>query len=296
MKKIIISYSITLAFILISVSSCEKYYGYDKKETLNDTTCWHFIKTSDSTWDSIRVVVLGHQVWTDHDRADVGGGNAWPKPSIQYSKINDLDSKALYRWLNKEKDTDTGAYYHYINPTYGSIFNWYFFMNGENCEKAHGVCPEGFHIPSASEWDDLEAYLKIIQPHHAKRDAMLSYIEQSGSIANALATNTDSWRASDILGTPGYDKTINNSTSFNAIPAGTLVVDTSNGRPIMVRTGAGRVGIYATSTESNAGKDMYCTRIFYYNSPSMGRGALDKSRLARVRCIKDDNTINKTKE
>lgn len=38
---------------------------------------------------------------------------------------------------------------------YGRLYTWSAAMNGENAEKAQGVCPEGWYIPTTTEWQHL---------------------------------------------------------------------------------------------------------------------------------------------
>lgn len=35
---------------------------------------------------------------------------------------------------------------------YGRIYTWNAAMNGQSSEKSRGICPEGWHIPTDSEW------------------------------------------------------------------------------------------------------------------------------------------------
>ena len=43
--------------------------------------------------------------------------------------------------------------------TYGRLYTWDVAMNGSMAEKAQGICPVGWHIPSDSEWKTLEVFL-----------------------------------------------------------------------------------------------------------------------------------------
>lgn len=43
--------------------------------------------------------------------------------------------------------------------TYGRLYTWDAAMNGSTAEKAQGICPDGWHIPSDEEWKILEMYL-----------------------------------------------------------------------------------------------------------------------------------------
>ena len=42
---------------------------------------------------------------------------------------------------------------------YGRLYTWDAAMDGMTSEGARGICPTGWHIPSAAEWNTLENYL-----------------------------------------------------------------------------------------------------------------------------------------
>ena len=46
-----------------------------------------------------------------------------------------------------------------LAETYGRLYTWDAAMNGSTAEKAQGICPDGWHIPSDEEWKILEMYL-----------------------------------------------------------------------------------------------------------------------------------------
>ena len=46
-----------------------------------------------------------------------------------------------------------------LAKTYGRLYTWDAAMNGSTAEKAQGICPDGWHIPSDEEWKILEMYL-----------------------------------------------------------------------------------------------------------------------------------------
>lgn len=43
--------------------------------------------------------------------------------------------------------------------TYGALYNWTNAMAGSNTEKARGLCPAGWHIPTITEWETLFNFL-----------------------------------------------------------------------------------------------------------------------------------------
>lgn len=43
---------------------------------------------------------------------------------------------------------------------YGRIYSWFAIMNGQNKEKAQGICMAGWHVPTTDEWDQLISQYK----------------------------------------------------------------------------------------------------------------------------------------
>lgn len=43
---------------------------------------------------------------------------------------------------------------------YGGLYDWDEMMNYSNDDGARGICPEGWHIPTVSEWNDLDEFYK----------------------------------------------------------------------------------------------------------------------------------------
>lgn len=116
--------------------------------------------------------------------------------------------------------TNDAAKYPNGNPDnveqYGFLYNIVLATRGEysaensNPSGVQGVCPNGWHLPSLAEWEQLETYLES----HSNQ-----YIKPSGSIAKALAS-TEEWPSSATNGAPGNNPSLNNSTGFSALPAG----------------------------------------------------------------------------
>ena len=43
--------------------------------------------------------------------------------------------------------------------SYGGLYQWNELMNYSTVEMTQGVCPDGWHVPSEDEWQELEIYL-----------------------------------------------------------------------------------------------------------------------------------------
>lgn len=90
------------------------------------------------------------------------------------------------------------------NVEYGNLYNWYAVNN------AHGLAPNGWHIPTKTEWDTLISYLT---------DNGYGYEGSGNDIAKSMASKTE-WATSEITGSPGNNPASNNSSGLNLHSSG----------------------------------------------------------------------------
>ncbi len=116
----------------------------------------------------------------------------------------------LYNW-NAAVDTFHTAYGELHVDTARLHPVWAFF-------KGHrrGICPEGWHVPSYSEWFTLQYYLLSRNEYVCAYPQVEFTIE---AIGKALAAQTG-WRDTTLACDPGNDLAANNATGFSALPAG----------------------------------------------------------------------------
>ena len=102
--------------------------------------------------------------------------------------------------------------------TYGYRYNWPAVMHGAvssetNPSGVQGICPDGWHVPSIAEWQQLTGYVSRVSAYLCD--------ERESYIAKALASTTD-WGSvnsnSDCV--IGNNIEANNATGFSALPAG----------------------------------------------------------------------------
>ena len=123
---------------------------------------------------------------------------------------SDVSTTAAYRYIPND-DPNTVA-------TYGYLYNWSAVMHGANASNANpsgvqGICPAGWHVPSADEFYQLEGYL-LGQSVYLCGDGI-------SAIARALSATTGWLGNGDVYEcTPAYDLGGNNLTGFSAVPAG----------------------------------------------------------------------------
>ena len=118
----------------------------------------------------------------------------------------------------------TVGYWYYPNgeaskkSTYGLLYNWVAAMNGASSSDANpsgvqGICPNGWHMPSQTEWTQLKDYVSSQSKYVCGGEDIL--------IAKALAAATTDWEESYGSCDVGYAPENNNATGFSVLPAGT---------------------------------------------------------------------------
>ena len=98
----------------------------------------------------------------------------------------------------------------------GYLYNWTALMHGEaasnnNPSGVQGICPNGWHVPSRAEWEQLINY--------CSSQSEFTCNGSSNNIAKSLAAD-HSWNLSDVECAVGNDLNSNNYTGFSAIPVG----------------------------------------------------------------------------
>ncbi len=102
--------------------------------------------------------------------------------------------------------------------TYGYRYNWNAVMHGANSSETNpsgvqGICPDGWHVPSIAEWQQLSDYVSSVYAYRCD--------ERESYIAKALASATD-WGITNTTFdcVIGNNTEANNATGFSALPAG----------------------------------------------------------------------------
>ena len=160
----------------------------------------------------------------------------------------------------------------YLNQDYGYLYNWKSIIRDlsgsiANPSGVQGVCPTGWHIPSASEWTQLRDYLSS---HH-------EYVcgEDSTYIGKALAY-TSGWYSNSIYCAVGNNQSENNSTGFSARPAGERKENSYHD--------FGWHAMFWSCTEQ--GDSGLYQSVHYYN-PYTVIETREKSHALSVRCLRD---------
>lgn len=100
--------------------------------------------------------------------------------------------------------------------SYGYLYNWPAVMHETKSSDdipsgVQGICPDGWHVPSKSEFSQLIEYMNA-QPMYIANGT------ENGK-SKALAAQWG-WNNSNKNGSPGNNPKANNATGFSALPAG----------------------------------------------------------------------------
>ena len=201
------------------------------------------------------------------------GNQCWMRENLRTSHY--ADGTALATSSNGSTETPYYFYSYSGNnielERYGLLYNWAAVMNGAASSNANpsgvqGICPNGWHVPSKAEWEELLNYMTSIPTYRCGTG--------SGSIAKALASRegwNNSWSSNC---TPGTNQNANNASRFAATPAGYRYY-----------------GNYFYSGSSSAlwwcSTDSYRVEI-YYGSEGVGITSEAKEHGFSVRCVKNE--------
>ena len=144
------------------------------------------------------------------------GSQCWMREHLRTTHFADATEIPLG---TAPSNTMAFRYYPNSNPAnvseYGYVYNWPAVMNGETASNANpsnvqGICPNGWHVPSKAEWEQLFNYVGSQSEYMCGGN--------SNNIAKALASTTG-WHNYGGACAVGNNPSSNNATGFNAMPA-----------------------------------------------------------------------------
>lgn len=154
---------------------------------------------------------------------------------------------------------------------YGYLYNWSAVTRNGNASSnnpsgVQGLCPNGWHMPSADEWRQLIDFV-------SGQEQYVAYGE-SYNIAKSLA-DTAKWASTGKYGCPGCEAHCNNLTGFSAFPAGKQSDAT-----------VGKLA-YFWSTTPGSGNTSAFALYLSYDNPRVNEDYFSKDNMMAVRCVKD---------
>ena len=220
-----------------------------------------YVDLLESRISQMEATLLGAGLLTvkDGDGNEYGvveiGGQYWLGENLKTTKLNDGTPIQNITNVNSFIWAVTPAFAWYNNniankETYGALYNYYTVETGK-------VCPVGWRVPTASDWDALVAYLGGVHVTGGK-------LKETGT-TNWISPNTGA----------------TNSTGFTARPGG------------MRFSGSGTdtdLGYYAYiwSTEANPiySGEVYTRELGYFKS-RLDKFSVNKNTGASIRCVKE---------
>lgn len=244
---------ITLAALLTMLAgSCEEE-GDDEKDNANIQFVSEFTDSRDGTM--YKAVKIGEQIWMAENLKYLPSivGPATGSKDVPYYYVYGYDGNHI---IEAKK---TANY-----ETYGVLYNWSAAMAGyepsaTNPSGVKGICPDGWHLPSLWEWEELTDYLG---------DSAACKLKAMGTIE----AGTGLWYE------PNTEAT--NVTGFTALPGG---YRTKDGR----FTGYGKYGNFWSCTHTFTVEDYGYYRLMIYDRIEAQRKANPIQIGQYVRCLKD---------
>ncbi len=225
-------------------------YGSDTETKVDYVTIIVESSTvTDIDGNEYKTVIIGDQTWMAENLkvTHYASGTSISLVTDRDEWKNFSNSKKAYCFYDNDESLGYGALYTYAAATNGD-------SSGSNVQ---GVCPDGWHLPSDSEWTVLEDYI--------------SDDGHSGSEGTALKASSG-W-ADDGDGTDNY--------SFNALPGGCRYK--TNG----AFSNGGSFGYWWTSTIYYFDNSYAYDRSLYNTNEAVIKNNIGKSYGLSVRCVKD---------
>lgn len=221
--------------------------GYGKVDTIKTRTwvnCPSTIKDIDN--NVYNVVAIGFQCWT--------------KENMKVSKYSNGDEIPIIINGVSWASLTTGSRCWYLNDSvtyenpYGNLYNWY------AASDPRGICPTGWHVPTASEWTTLTDYLGGEGIAGGKMKATGNAYEE-GNIG-----------ASNSSGFTGYGGGFREGIQEPGYFDGQF----------------DRIKLYARFWSSSSYNNPWAwSQALYYYNQTIGRGPEKKGRGFSVRCLRD---------
>lgn len=190
------------------------------------TTPTHCGTVTDYDGNVYNTVYIGRQCWFKENlrTTHYADGNAITRAQNVVQTYYDApahyqNANSCYYFCNHDSTTKQDR---------GLLYTWYAVMKGagssdNNPSGILGVCPYGWHVPSSSEWCELENTL------NPGIDVNCSNVGWRGTMAKMLSQPKYWSSYSNNSFTPGYwhtDSTGFNTTDFSLIPTGYIYMST----------------------------------------------------------------------
>src|SRR6056297_699411 len=213
------------------------------------------VQDYDGNW--YHTVPIGNQCWMKENMRVTHYEDGTEIPHVtgntEWSDVTETD-KAWCYYDNSDS----------LGNIYGALYTWAAAMNGatssnNNPSGVQGVCPDGWHLPSYNEWDDLVFFIS--------NDG---YTGNEGSVLKSLYGWNSGGNGTDDYG-------------FSGLPGGCRY-------GIGAFYDVGDHGRWWSATEHPTGRAWY--RGLYYNDEGFRRSSFHKKTGLSVRCLRDSGLFD----
>jgi uncharacterized protein (TIGR02145 family) len=220
---------------------------------------------TDYDGNEYNTIQIGGQLWMAENLATTHYSNG--TALVDGSGAGDINGDFTTKYYFAPENNGSNV------PTYGRLYTWAAIMNGASSSNSNpsgvqGVCPSGWHVPSDSEWKELEMFLGMSQSAADATDWRGT--DEGGKLKD---TGTTYWLSPNTGAT--------NESGFTALPAG--------GRD--ASGNFSNVGYYTdfwTTREYVDNTEGAWYRYLQNDASTIYRTAGYKPYATSVRCIKDE--------
>jgi len=271
MKKIFSILTISLLAVAMLFTACKKDENNNGNNNGNSET------PGGGETEAKPDGTIENNVVTDIDGNIYNGvwlnGKLWMKENLRTTHY--ADGSTIPAAASIETTSPTEPYRYAPNndesnvPTYGWLYNWPATVHGASGGMVQGACPNGWHVPSTGEWEQMTEHL-------LQQEEYLC----NGGLATAMCA-TWAWEPMDDPHPclPGTDLMSNNATGFTALPAG-AVSEYPNSLSL------GHEAMFWCST--SGGGEVAWSRSIGYTYWHIGSSAGDyKGNGYSVRCVRN---------
>lgn len=241
-----------IVLVAIMINACEKEdISPDNKIS---QPVFNPIKTYGTMFDQegnmYKTIMIGTQTWMAENLRTTTYRDGTPIPEVRgIQEWNSSTSGAFCNYGNTVKEDTISIY--------GRLYNWHAVSDSRN------IAPEGWHVPTDTEWSILYDFL--------------GGFELAGG--KLKETGTTHWLSPNL----GAD----NNAGFTGLPGGTRTGDPFNGIGDAQFGAFGESGWWWSSSEGDIDwVAKYVMLHFGFKSASLG-GTIYKENGLSIRCIKD---------
>ena len=235
-------------------------YGQEVEFTSEDQ---EYGTLEDTDGNSYKTIQIGSQTWMAENLRVTHYPDGTPVPLVtdqnEWETYGDNDIDRAYCWYGNDSLT--------YSQKYGALYTFAAATNGtpwDGITNVQGVCPDGWHVPSQSDWYGLESYMRY---------------QGFNQVMGTVLKSKEGWY--NYEGDPEGNGT--DVFHFGGLPGGLR-----DWREESAFTGEGIRGVWWSSMEyPSSNHTVGQTYALIFNFPTLAHFYDAKSAGISVRCIKD---------